>query len=112
MDGDYQFEDAENTGQAGAPASSSGSQGFTTQSSGGSLPGQQAGNGGGGYAKEIFSKQIKAKFRTFFVDLKESGNGKFVKISEKSHGRKSTVMMDAEDLPAMIEALQEVQKQL
>lgn len=66
----------------------------------------------GGYAEEIYSKKINAKFRTFFVDLKESSNGKFVKISEKSHGRKSTVMMDAEDVPAIIEALQEAQKQL
>lgn len=65
--------------------------------------------GGGGYATELFSKQIKAKFRTFFVDLKESTNGKFVKISEKSNGRKSTIMMDSEDVPAMIEALQEIQ---
>jgi len=67
---------------------------------------------GGGYASELYSKQIKAKFRTFFVDLKESQNGKFIKISEKSHGRKSTIMMDAEDVPQFIEALQEVQKQL
>ena len=68
--------------------------------------------GGNGYASELFSKQIKAKFRTFFVDLKESSNGKFVKISEKSHGRKSTIMMDAEDVPVFIEALQEVQNHL
>lgn len=68
--------------------------------------------GGGGYAQELFSKTIHAKFRTFYVDLKESVNGKFVKVSEKSRGRKSTIMMDAEDVPAMIEALQEVQKQL
>ncbi len=71
-----------------------------------------AGQGGGKYAQELFSKTIHAKFRTFFVDLKESVNGKFLKISEKSKGRKSTIMMDAEDVPAMIEALQEVQKQL
>ena len=71
-----------------------------------------AGQGGGKYAQELFSKTIHAKFRTFFVDLKESVNGKFVKVSEKSKGRKSTIMMDAEDVPAMIEALQEVQKQL
>ena len=68
--------------------------------------------GQGSYASELFSKQIKAKFRTFFVDLKESANGKFVKISEKSHGRKSTIMMDAEDVPVFIEALQEVQEKL
>lgn len=70
------------------------------------------GNGNDGYASELFSKQIKAKFRTFFVDLKESANGKFVKISEKSHGRKSTIMMDAEDVPVFIEALQEVNGKL
>ena len=65
-----------------------------------------------GYAQELYSKKINAKFRTFFVDLKESSNGKFIKISEKSRGRKSTIMMDAEDVPVLIEALQEVQKQL
>ena len=70
------------------------------------------GKQGGGFAEELFSKTIHAKFRTFYVDLKESVNGKFVKVSEKSRGRKSTIMMDAEDVPAMIEALQEVQKQL
>lgn len=71
------------------------------------------GNGNGnGYASELYSKQIKAKFRTFFVDLKESSNGKFIKISEKSHGRKSTIMMDAEDIPIFIEALKEVSEKL
>ena len=72
----------------------------------------QTDNGNNGYASELFSKQIKAKFRTFYVDLKESSNGKFLKISEKSHGRKSTIMMDAEDVPVFIEALKEVQEHL
>jgi len=75
------------------------------------------GGGGGGrgdsrYADEVFSKTIHAKFRTFYVDVKESSNGKFLKVSEKSRGRKSTVMMDAEDVPEMIQALQEAQKHL
>ncbi len=74
-------------------------------------PQSNSGGGGGGFAEELFSKTIHAKFRTFYVDLKESKNGKFVKISEKSRGRKSTVMMDQEDVPAIIEALQEVEKQ-
>lgn len=75
-------------------------------------PTNRSNGNGNGYASELFSKQIKAKFRTFFVDLKESSNGKFVKISEKSHGRKSTIMMDAEDVPVFIEALQEVKDKL
>jgi hypothetical protein len=92
MADDYQFDDVESE----------------TESTGASM----GNNGNGGYASELFSKQIKAKFRTFFVDLKESANGKFVKISEKSHGRKSTIMMDAEDVPVFIEALQEVNGKL
>lgn len=71
-----------------------------------------SGNRSGGYASELFSKKIEAKFRTFYIDLKESSNGKFVKISEKSHGRKSTIMMDGEDVAVFVEALQEVQGQL
>lgn len=63
----------------------------------------------GEFAQEVFSKTIQAKFRTFYVDLKKSGNGLFVKVSEKSHGRKSTIMMDLEDLAPIISALQEVQ---
>ena len=65
-----------------------------------------------GFAKELFTKTVHAKFRTFYIDVKESRNGKFVKISEKSRGRKSTVMMDAEDVPAVIEALNEAKGKL
>ena len=98
MSDDYQFEDIDSS----APTPSTPApQGVS-----------QGGQDGGSYAKEVYSKQIKAKFRTFFVDLKESNNGKFVKISEKSHGRKSTIMMDAEDIPAFIEAFQEIQGQI
>ena len=92
MADDYQFDDVENESESVAP--------------------EPTNEGNNGYASELFSKQIKAKFRTFFVDLKESSNGKFVKISEKSHGRKSTIMMDAEDVPVFIQALSEVQEKL
>ncbi|QQS58728.1 hypothetical protein IPN35_03940 [Candidatus Peregrinibacteria bacterium] len=58
------------------------------------------------FSQEVFSEKISAKMRTFFVDVKESSNGRFLKISEKSRGgQKSTIMMDAEDLPTFIEAL-------
>jgi hypothetical protein len=85
----------------------SSSEPVTTQSSG-----SQNGNGNGGYATELFSKTVHAKFRTFYIDVKESRNGRFVKISEKSRGKKSTVMMDAEDVPAVIDALKEAQGKL
>ncbi len=96
---DYQFDDVD-SGTSPIPE---------TVTSDGDLPSSA---GGRSYASELFSKQIKAKFRTFYIDLKESSNGKFIKISEKSHGRKSTIMMDAEDVTMFIEALEEVKGKL
>ncbi len=57
------------------------------------------------YSNEVFSEKISAKHRTFFVDVKENHYGHLVKISEKSRGKKSTIMMDAEDLDDIIAAL-------
>jgi len=60
---------------------------------------------------EVFSRKISAKYRTFFVDVKENSHGYLLKISEKSRGgKKSTVMFDAEDLDGIIDALQEAKK--
>ncbi|MDD5041543.1 MAG: hypothetical protein PHX87_04300 [Candidatus Peribacteraceae bacterium] len=73
------------------------------------------GNGGGNrqYADEIHSITIHARQRTFYIDLKQSGNGKFFKISEKSRGgRKTTIMFDSEDLEQIIVALQEMKTKL
>lgn len=98
MDGDYQFDDIDTTS---APAPK------PTQESV-----QGSGQRSGGHATEIFSKTIHAKFRTFYIDLKESSNGKFVKVSEKSHGRKTTIMMDEEDVAPFVEAMKEVQEKM
>lgn len=66
-----------------------------------------------GYGKEIHSVTIHARQRTFYIDLKESSNGKFFKISEKSRGgRKTTIMFDAEDLGAFLNALNEMKSKL
>ncbi len=76
-------------------------------------PAGQAPRHGGRFADEIFSEKISARMRTFFIDVKQSSNGKFVKISEKSRGgQKSTIMLDAEDVPAFITAMQNAQKAL
>lgn len=56
-------------------------------------------------AIELFSRRFRGRTRTFFVDLKESPNGKFLKISEKSNGQKHTILMDIEDLPELVAAL-------
>lgn len=68
---------------------------------------------GSRYGEEIHSITIRARQRTFYIDLKQSGNGKFFKVSEKSRGgQKSTIVFDVEDLPAMIAALQEMQTKI
>ena len=71
------------------------------------------GGGGGRFATDLHSVTIHARQRTFYVDLKESGNGKFFKISEKSRGgQKTTIMFDVEDLDQIIAALQEMKTKL
>lgn len=67
----------------------------------------------GQFSKEVLSKKIKGRQRTFFIDLKESGNGKFVKISELSRGgQRSTIMFDGEDMDQFLQALQEMKAAL
>lgn len=68
---------------------------------------------GGRYAQDLHSITIHARQRTFYIDLKESGNGKFFKVSEKSRGgQKTTIMFDVEDLDKFIEAFQEMKTKL
>ena len=76
-------------------------------------PRQGGGAAGGRFATDLHSVTIHARQRTFYVDLKESGNGKFFKISEKSRGgQKTTIMFDVEDLDQIIAALQEMKTKL
>ncbi len=75
--------------------------------------GGQGGNSGGRFADDIHSVTIHARQRTFYIDLKQSGNGKFFKVSEKSRGgQKTTIMFDVEDLDKFIEAFQEMKTKL
>lgn len=69
----------------------------------------KSGGGSGKYADEVHSVTIHARQRTFYIDLKQSSNGKFFKVSEKSRGgQKTTIMFDSEDLDKFIEALVEM----
>lgn len=75
----------------------------------------QGGFSGGNrsFADDIHSVTIHARQRTFYIDLKKSGNGKFFKISEKSRGgQKTTIMFDSEDLDQFISALNEMKTKL
>ena len=72
-----------------------------------------AGTSGRSFADEVHSITIHARQRTFYIDLKESGNGKFFKVSEKSRGgQKTTIMFDAEDLDEFIKAFEEMKSKL
>lgn len=75
-------------------------------SSGGSRP-------SGRFADDIHSITIHARQRTFYIDLKQSGNGKFFKVAEKSRGgQKTTIMFDVEDLDKFIAAFTEMKTKL
>ena len=76
-------------------------------------PAQQGGGGGRNFAQDLHSVTIHARQRTFYIDLKQSGNGKFFKVSEKSRGgQKTTIMFDSEDLDKFIQAFQEMKTKL
>ncbi|MBU1123670.1 hypothetical protein KJ652_03695 [Patescibacteria group bacterium] len=65
------------------------------------------------FADELHSVTIHAQQRTFYIDLKQSSNGKFFKMSEKSRGgQKTTIMFDAEDLDKFIDAFTEMKGHL
>jgi hypothetical protein len=65
------------------------------------------------FSQELVSRKIKGRQRTFFIDLKESSNGKFVKISEISRGgQRSTIMFDGEDIDGFLEAFQAIKAAL
>jgi hypothetical protein len=76
-------------------------------------PQQQFNQGGRSFAQDIHSVTIHARQRTFYIDLKQSGNGRFFKVSEKSRGgQKTTIMFDSEDLDKFIAAFQEMKTKL
>ena len=82
----------------------------TAPAGGGTPAASGSGRGGSRYGEELHSVTIRARQRTFYLDLKQSSNGKFVKISEKSRGgQKTTIIFDIEDLPQFVKALQEIQ---
>jgi hypothetical protein len=77
--------------------------------------GQRSHGGGGqrGFADDVHSITIHARQRTFYIDLKKSGNGMFFKVSEKSRGgQKTTIMFDAEDLEQFIKAFEEMRTKM
>lgn len=74
---------------------------------------RRGGSNDGNFAEDIHSVSIHAEQRTFYIDLKESSHGKFLKVSEKSRGgRKTTIMLDCEDIDKFIAAFEEMKTKL
>jgi hypothetical protein len=112
-----EFDNGENlTQESSAGGTSSNDNGTTSMgepsSNDNSVRNTAHGSKNGSYAEEIFSRKIEARSRTYFIDLKQSQYGKFLKISERSRGRKTTIMIDAENVEELIEALGEAQSHL
>lgn len=60
-------------------------------------------SGGGPVSEEIAHERIETKRKTFFMDLKRNERGLFVKVSERSGGRRSTIMVPYEYVDEFIE---------
>jgi len=57
------------------------------------------------YDEEIKSDKIETKRKTFFLDLKANNMGRYVKISERSSGKRSTIIIPEENVTEFVDKL-------
>ena len=57
-------------------------------------------------SEELANERMETKRKTFFMDLKKNDRGMFIKISERSGGRRSTVMIPYEYLDEFKQKMQ------
>ncbi len=62
--------------------------------------------------EELYSKQFQVENKMFYVDLKSNSNGKYLKISEKSGGRRHNVFLPAPGLHELKSAIEEALKRM
>lgn len=62
--------------------------------------------GDGALDEELYSMQFPVEHKMFYVDLKANTNGTYLKISEKSGGRRHNVLIPAPGLTQLREALE------
>ena len=60
--------------------------------------------------RPIHTEKILADRKIFFLDLKENGRGRFVKITEDVKGRRDTIMVPIEFLDDFIDALEDIRE--
>jgi hypothetical protein len=61
---------------------------------------------------ELHTESIKTQNKTFLVDLKKNQNGFYLKISEWSNSKKSSVFLPAEGIDRMVEILKEYKQRI
>lgn len=57
------------------------------------------------YDEEIKSDKIETKRKTFFLDLKANSMGRYIKISERSSGKRSTIIIPEENVAEFVDKL-------
>ncbi|PJZ68962.1 DNA-binding protein [Leptospira perolatii] len=58
---------------------------------------------------EILTEKVATQNKKFLVDLKRNDNGYYLKVSEWSNSKKSSIFIPAEGVGRMIEVLQKFQ---
>lgn len=61
-------------------------------------------------SEEIANERLETKRKTFFLDLKRNDRGLFIKVSERSGGRRSTIMVPYEYVDEFIAKLGALRK--
>ena len=62
--------------------------------------------------EELYSKQFQVENKMFYVDLKSNTSGMYLKISEKSGGRRHNVFLPAPGLHELQSAIEEALKRV
>jgi len=61
---------------------------------------------------ELHSVKFDTQHKTFFLDLKNSDNGKYLKISEKRFGKKTTVIIPEEGIDPLLKGISEIKNKI
>jgi hypothetical protein len=61
---------------------------------------------------ELQTEKIVTQNKTFLIDLKKNLNGFYLKISEWSNSKKSSVFLPAEGIDRMVEILLDYKKRI
>ncbi len=60
--------------------------------------------------KEILSKRLDIESKIFFFEYKENPNGRFLRIIEKSSGRRNSIVIPDSGIEEFINILESIKK--